>query len=195
MDYLADTANVSIPVMIDDVKRDLESFEMTRTRFLLIESTEPEVGLTAAASEVRLPAFLLSLSGVVYRPSESSDTFNSAKQIEELHETVEASELLEMESDELWLPTSPIDEVRSEPKFGDVFRVALPLFRLSMSFGRDGVTLASFLEQANSMRQQVTYSDVETSAFRDWYQQQVEEAEVNYEKQLGRDSVLDWKGD
>lgn len=194
---------LEIPVLVDSVKVERD-FEMTRCTIFVLETER--AGQLAAGTHLELASGMLEgrsgrdlqaglafydlhLRGAVVQ-SLDGGPFHTPLDIQDLLDTAERYGL-SIEADELWLPTAPLTKAKAPelPEDGDVFRITEPFFQGSLRFGAGEFSLEDWMEELpqGSCR----FSPEETEAFRDWHEEEVEEARSQYPKSAAL--ALEWR--
>ncbi len=168
----------TIPVMVDD-RKDLGDFKMTRVAYFYVESTEPSPDIPIDDRSLGIPMLALEFSGVLHRPSNAKEYFETPDQVEELFRNVEKHELLYVDSDNIWIPNALFDKT---PERGDVYRVPFDLFSKLYPLCRDDASLDAGISRFGEEHGLATFSEVETAAFAKWSEGIVENVKAAYPK-------------
>lgn len=172
--------HISIPIVIDDVKR-LSSFEMTRCSYFSIECDTPSVGWYLGFNKSHgIPFLMLGLSGIIYQPMDGDDHFSSPEQFEKLFAFVENlddpyRDVLYIDVNYIWLPNELFENDKNNHKRGNVYRVGLDLFKTAYQFQKDGFD-HGFTKYFKEFRRELLYSDGETDVLRRWNKDRIEES-------------------
>lgn len=183
------TASLTVPVAIDSVKS-IESFQMTRCTYYLIENSVPNPGWRLDLSGVDVNFFMLGLAGVITSPSGDDGNFDSPKKIDHLYDLIEADDAFFVDVSDIWLPNDLFDAGKRQPERGDVFRVSCELFRFAYEISDEVQTHQEFLErlERSGISWTLKYSREESEALSAWNQQQIrvnrDEYHANTERQL-----------
>ena len=168
----------SIPVMVDD-RKDLGEFMMTRVAYYYVEAIEPSPDIPIDFRNLGIPVLTLEFSGVIHRPSELKEYFETPDQVEEVFRTVERHPSLYVDSDNLWIPNKLFDK---PPERGDIFRVPFDLFTKLYLLCRNDATLGPGISRLNDKHNRITFSKIETIAFGKWTDGIVENVKAAYPK-------------
>jgi hypothetical protein len=167
-----------IPIIIDDVKN-FENFQMTRCIYFSIESDFPTSQWVSEYDGKRLPLYLLELSGIIYKPLGRNYYFKSVDLINEVFQTIEASDYLYVDTNDIWIP----NKLFSQPKRGLVYRVREDLFLKAYKYRVGQMTSEEFWEAFYSEPHKfLSFSKEETIAFQKWADLQINEARELYHK-------------
>ena len=176
-DIISNIEAITVPTMIDDIKK-IGKFQMSRCTYLSIECSKPSTGWTLDLGNVKVPFFLIGLSGIIIEPDELNDKFDSPLKIDDLFERVESSENLFIDVNDILLPNSYF---RSGPhKRGSVYRIPHHVFGYAMSYREGLYSLGDLISLCDNEIKGAQYSDIETSAFHTWSQNQINDAKKNY---------------
>lgn len=196
MNDLPTGSNISIPLIIEDVKL-FGGVTVLRCIYFSIESDDPSPGWTLYLSRVRLPFFLLGLEGIILTPPLEDGTgrprFNSASDIRRLYEFVERDKehRFIISTNPIWLPdVMRISHGSHDPR-GTVLRISPELFSASLAYDRGTQSLDSMIEFYLGLRNEVEISQEETQAWAVWNREVIAEAVEHYPK--NREYVLDYR--
>ena len=168
----------SIPVMVDD-RKDIGEFMMTRVAYFYIEAVEPSPDIIIDHRNLGIPVMSLEFSGVLHKPSETEEYFETPEQIEELFRSVESCKSLYVDSDNIWIPNQLFNKTAER---GDIFRVPFGFFTKLYSLCRDDASLSEGLSRFNNHHNLIKFSEIETIAFAKWADGIVENAKIAYPK-------------
>jgi len=168
----------SIPVMVDD-RKDIGEFMMTRAAYYYVEAIEPSPDIPIDHHSLGIPVMPLEFSGVLHKPSETEEYFETPEQIEELFRSVEGHKSLYVDSDNIWIPNQLFDKT---PERGDIYRVPFGFFTKLYSLCRDDTSLSAGLSRFNDKHNLIKFSEIETIAFAKWADGIVENAKAAYPK-------------
>ena len=174
-----ETSNRDVPVVVDDVKR-IPDFRMTRFIYFSVACDEPAPGWTLTLRELELPFLLLGLSGIVLSPPGDRSEFLEPADFDSLVDMIEKHAHLYLDINDIWLPNDSLPADRAIR--GAVYRIGQELFADAFEFRNDLVSDKAFSAISKDRREQVSYSEQETRAFRLWTQQQIAGAKANYEE-------------
>ncbi len=175
---------VTIPVFVDSVKRELGLARMT---YFSIEAEQPSPDWMLSLGGQSIPLYLISMSGIIHRPTPEQSTFQSAAQIDKLFDSIEQDQTLMVDINHIWLP----DFVLSEPYTrSDVYRIGAELFTEALNFVNSQIGKSAFLEVCKAHLETVSRSDRETLAFKEWGDLQVKNAKDQFPKD--RSLELKW---
>ncbi|UCF79560.1 MAG: hypothetical protein JSW03_04770 [Candidatus Eiseniibacteriota bacterium] len=177
----------TIPVMVDD-RKDVGDFKMTRVTYFYVESTEPSPDIPIDDRTLGIPMLPLEFSGVLHRPSNKKELFETPDQIEGLFRTVEAHESLYVDSDNIWIPNELFDKT---PERGDIYRVPFDLFAMLYPLCRNDASLDAGLSGISEAGIVVSFSEIETTAFARWSEGVVENLRAAYPK--SENLKLEWR--
>ncbi len=178
----------TIPVMVDDCK-DLDGFQMTRVTYFYVESLEPSDSILYDAGQLEFPVISLEFTGIVYKPLGLGEYFDSPELIEEYFQGVEKSEILYVDSDNLWVPNRLFP---SKPRRGEVFRMNSRLFTRIYTLCRDDAFLDDRAVKLSTSAGDILFSEDETKAFKRWTEGIVKGAVENYPK--NKELMVRWEG-
>jgi hypothetical protein len=170
--------------MIDDVK-------VVRAMYLIITSETPVPGgIVQPGTEAALSIPILGQMGVIYRPDISSETFATPEQIEALFAALEVTLNYAVELEDIWIPE---DWLQHRPTIsrGELYRLTFDLFEACYRYREGIMTQIGSLTDLNPEPQEIQFSAEETQAFRDWNQQQIQNAKDIYPKNT--DLALKWE--
>ncbi len=154
----------TVPVMVDDSK-DLSEFQMTRVTYFYVESLEPSDRILFDAGRLEFPVISLEFTGIVYKPLDLSEFFDTPELIEDYFQGVEKSESLYVDSDNLWIPNRLFP---SKPHRGEVYRMRSRLFIRIYSLCRDDAFLDHRAVNLSASAGDILFSEDETRAFKRW---------------------------
>lgn len=184
-----ENANFSIPVIVDSVKN-MDDFQMTRCSYFTVQSDDPSQGWALDLEKVRIPFLALSVSGVLWRPLEGDIYFDAAHKIAELFDAIEAIKNQYVDSDDLWLLNSLLQQTGPPTARGQVYRIEHRLFVVAHSFRNYKMTEESFFTECNELAESVRFSESETEAYSEWALNQVEIARSEYNLKRNTDQIL-----
>jgi len=175
-----------VPILIETPSRPF--FSMVRCHYISVECDEPRSGWQLTVGGSAMPFLMLNLVGVVYQPL-GGTRFSDLNLIDKFFAGIEEQAFLSVNFEDLWLPSVLF---KSEPNVGDVYRLGNNLFVLAHQF-RDGRhTQDDFEAVCKELRREILFSADETQAFKDWTEEQIEEAQnglpKNSELQLQKKS-------
>ena len=168
----------SIPVMVDD-RKDVGEFLMTRVAYFYVEAIEPSPDIPIDHRSLGIPVLPLEFSGVLHKPTDMGEHFETPEQIEELFRTVERHEWLYVDSDNIWIPNRLFNK---KPERGDIYRVPFGSFFKLYSLCRDDATLDAGISRFKGKRNLIVFSEIETIAFAKWTNQIVQNVIAAYPK-------------
>jgi len=168
--------SVSIPIMIDDVKKN-DNFKMSRCTYFSIASNLPSTEITRDPV-LNIPSFMIGFTSLICYPSGHSNLFDKPEEISNLFEAVEKVEGLYVDINDIWLPNFVFDEVNC--KRGSVFRILPELFKLAYDYQNGVVSEDEFIKKCEEKNFPTEYSPEETGAFRKWGLEQIEHARKYY---------------
>ena len=154
----------SIPVMVDD-RKDVGEFKMTRATYFYIEAVEPSPGIPIDHNNLGIPVLTLEFSGVLHKPTDMEEHFETPEQIEKLFQAVERHESLYIDSDNIWIPNKLFNK---PPERGHIYRVPFDLFIKLYSLCRDDASLDAGISRFIDMKNLIIFSEIETIAFAKW---------------------------
>ena len=188
----------TVPVLIDDVKRDLGDFQMTRCVYLAVDYD----GLQAdwlVGQPLASRILLSELAGIITAPEEGG-LFETKDQIDRIFEQLEreaedGSFRWVVEFEDLWIPNGLVDgtigEMENRP--GIVLRVDVDLVRAALRFSREQISLDRYRDICNELVNPVRISPEETQAFREWGQAEIQEGRAEYERLSKLGKVRPWR--
>ncbi len=168
----------SIPVMVDD-RKDVGEFMMTRVAYFYVEAIEPSPDIPIDYRNLGIPVLPLEFSGVLYKPADMEEHFETPDQVEELFRTVERHELFYVDSDNIWIPNKLFNKT---PERGDIYRVPFGFFIKLYSLCRNDATLDAGISRFNDKHNLIIFSEIETIAFAKWTNGIVENVKAAYPK-------------
>jgi len=168
----------SIPVMVDD-RKDVGEFMMTRVAYFYVEAIEPSPDIPIDHRNLGIPVLPLEFSGVLYKPADMEEHFETPDQIEELFRIVERHESLYVDSDNIWIPNKIFNKT---PERGDIYRVPFSFFIKLYSLCRDNATLDAGISRFKDKHNLIIFSEIETIAFAKWTNGIVENVKAAYPK-------------
>lgn len=167
---------VSIPIMIDDVKKS-NSFQMSRCTYFSIASNLPSTEITQDPV-LKIPSFMIGFTSLICYPMGHSKLFDKSEEISNLFEAVEKVEGLYVDINDIWLPNFVLDE--KNRKRGRVFRILPELFKLAYDYQNGVISDDEFIKTCAEKNFHTEYSPEETEAFRQWGLEQIEHARKYY---------------
>jgi len=169
---------VSIPVIVDDVKRAEggRGFSMSRCAYFSIEFEGPSDDWDLFAGDLELPVVMLDLSAVISRPVPPGKLFDEPGKFEELYESVESQGQFFVDRNSLWFPNSLL----REPARGHVYRIEIKLFTAALGYDSGSLSREDFLLLCRENPKGAWHSEAETAAFHKWTGHQVEMSKLNY---------------
>lgn len=180
---------LTVPVVVD-ARRMIDDVDVVRAMYLIITSETPVPGGSIQPGGwASSPIPILNQMGVIYRPDNLSETFASREQIEALFDTLEQTLDYVVELEDIWLPEEWL-QYRPQISRGDLFRLTFDLFMACYRYRAGIVTQISSLTELKPEPQEIRFSAAETQAFRDWNQQQIQNAKERYPK--NPDFALSW---
>jgi hypothetical protein len=168
----------SIPVMVDD-RKDIGEFMMTRVAYFYVEAVEPSPDIPIDHRSLDIPVLPLEFSGVIHRPIDEKERFETPEQIEELFRTVERHTALYVDSDNIWIPNKLFDK---KPERGDIYRVPFGSFVKLYALCRDDATLNAGIARFQDKHNLILFSKIETIAFAKWISGIVQDVKTAYPK-------------
>lgn len=168
----------SIPVMVDD-RKDIGEFMMTRVAYFYIEAIEAPPDIPIDYSDLAIPFFPLEFSGVLHKPNDKKEYFETPELIEELYQAVERYESLYIDTDNIWIPNKLFNKL---PERGEIYRIPFDLYIKLYSLCRDDASLDAGISRFSDMDSLIIFSDVETIAFAKWTKGIVENVKTTYPK-------------
>lgn len=177
----------AVPVIVDAL-RSIDDTPMTRCLYYTIAAAEPEQAGLTMPNGIGVPFLLLGAGGVLYRPSEARERFESAEDIEAVYRLVEEHETLSVELEYLWFPARPLARVapKGQPARGLVFRLRSDLFALAWRYRHGATDLTALLagaEEAAGVEGAIAYSEAETLALGEFNRRQILDSRDNYVRQ------------
>lgn len=175
-------ADITVPLVIDDVKR-VPTFEMTRCNYFCIQCDTPAPGWFLQIAGRQVPFLIVGLTGVIHRPAMDDERFDSPQKIDDLFDAIEAVPELYVDQEDVWIPNRMFDA--DEHKRGSVYRIGLGLFRSAYNF-RNGLTRnqkSAFAGKGANWK--VSFSRAETEALSAWGDHQIAEARRQYRADRG----------
>jgi hypothetical protein len=161
---LLGSADTDLPIFVDaEIASD--EFRMVRCSYLTIEAEDlvPDWRLDLNGKPV--PVLLFLLGAIVAKPfNGDEDRFTTPRHFEDLWDVVESHQRLSVGTSDLWLPAS-LFRTRVA---GDVYRASQRLFSVALDYRTGGMTSHDFVARTNDLREDLVYSEEETSAFREW---------------------------
>ncbi|GAB5440081.1 MAG: hypothetical protein Fues2KO_04300 [Fuerstiella sp.] len=187
---------VSVPVVVDDVK-DIEDFPMSRCEYFTVETIDLPPTWSLRINDDDGTVLPLGISGVICSPIGSTDYFHSPILIDETISAFETEESSAFESEYLWLPNKLLQQSkrRDAVRRGDVFRLSERLFRECLAFRRNQSEQTAFFSAAADSTEEVSFSEEETVAFRQWSELQIENARSQYQQFSEAGRSLSWQED
>ncbi len=167
---------VSIPIMIDDVKKS-GRFQMSRCTYFSIASNLPSTEIKQDPV-LKIPSFMIGFTSLICYPSGHSKLFDKPEEISKLFEAVEKVEGLYVDINDIWLPNFEFDEANRER--GSVFRILPELFKLAYDYQNGVITDDEFIKTCKEKNFPTEYSPEETEAFQKWGLEQIEHARKYY---------------
>lgn len=177
----------SIPVMVDD-RKDVGEFMMTRVAYFYVEAIEPSPDIPIDHSNLGIPVLPLEFSGVLHKPTDMKELFETPDQVEELFLTVEGHESLYVDSDNIWIPNKLFNKT---PERSDIYRVPFDLFIKLYLICRDDATLDAGISRFNDKNTPIIFSEIETIAFAKWTKGIVQNTKAAFPK--NKDLKLEWR--
>lgn len=183
---------VTVPVLID-ARRTIDDVKVVRAVYLIMTSETPVPGgVVQPGAEAALPVPILGQMGVIYQPDTSSETFTTADKIEALFATLEEALNYVVELEDIWIPESWLQH-RPDISRRDLYRLTFDLFAACYRYRQGIITEIGSLTDLNPDTQEIRFSPVETQAFRNWNQRQIQDAIEIYPKNA--DFELEWDED
>lgn len=168
----------SVPVMVDD-RKDIGEFLMTRVAYFYVEAVEPSPDIPIDHRNLGISVLPLEFSGVLHKPIDAKEYFETPAQIEELFRTVERHTTLYVDSDNIWVPNKLFDK---KPERGDVYRVPVDVFIKLYALCRDDATLDAGISRFSGKHNLIQFSEIETIVFAKWINGILEDAKAAYPK-------------
>jgi hypothetical protein len=168
----------SVPVMVDD-RKDIGEFLMTRVAYFYVEAVEPSPDIPVDHRNLDISVLPLEFSGVLHKPIDMKEYFETPAQIEELFRTVERHSTLYVDSDNIWIPNKLFDK---KPERGDVYRVPADVFIKLYALCRDDATLGAGISRFRGKHNLIQFSEIETIAFAKWINGILEDVKASYPK-------------
>lgn len=175
---------ITVPVFLD-ATRDVEGTSLARCSCFIVETEDPGTDLPLPLPGFEgTPFLIVGASAVVRGGAGGEPTFDRPEVVEALFQAVEERPEMSLQQSDLWLPSALLagDREAAGPERGDVFRVRVDLFRLARRYTAQHLSLDSFLQEAETLREAVRPSPEETEVFRSWNRAQIEEAIRIYPK-------------
>lgn len=177
----------SIPVILDDIKN-YEDFDMSRCTYFTIESDVPLPNWVLELGNLRIPFYLLGISGIILQPIGNDNIFKSSDLIDKLFDTIESVPGLYIDTNDIWLPNFLFANLPH--KRGSVYRIKEKLFLETYRYRYDKISEKRFYMLCEELSASIDYSHIETNAFKEWEKGKIEEAIRLYPK--NRESELKW---
>jgi hypothetical protein len=171
---------VTIPVFVDSVNKSPD-FQMARMTYFSVENDDPSPNWTLNFEGLRLPFFMVNLSGVIWRPDSDEPLFQSAERIEELFDRLDAfdDKGLYVDINDIWLPNSMLKEPFRR---SDAYRISAGLFALALKYRNARIDLDEFKKGCEPLTDAVTFSEIESRAFKEWENRQITEVRDSFPK-------------
>jgi len=195
-----DSGPTTVPVLIDDQKKHLPGFEMTRCVYLAIDYDGLEADWFVGqplASRILLSEF----AGIITAP-EDGGLFTSGEQIDRIFDHLERQGERDaftwvIEFEDLWIPNWLVKSAIGEQDnpAGNVLRVGVELVRAALRFSREQISLDHYLEICQGLEDPVSASPGETEVFKRWGTKEIVRAADVYKQNLKRQDVLRWRDD
>lgn len=151
------------PVFVDAIASEQE-VPIVRVTYLTIECVDPAWGWSLSIQGERIPIGLLGLSAVVLRPFDDA-RFRQPSQFDDLIRRVESQPGFSVETGDLWLPRPLFKESQA----GDVFRMSATLFGVAHQYRYGRADRREFVGTADRLSQEISFSEEETKAYRQWH--------------------------
>ena len=179
----------TIPILIDSIQR-LEGFQRTRCVYFRIDIADAPVIKTEryqvsdkANIVLAMQGGWFALSGLI-QSAIDQELFISSKSISETFQSIEKNEELNVDLSYIWLSNEWLSSPYPNGEIinGDVYRISLELFRRCCRFSAELVNEKEWLESCEKYKHDISYSQVETIAFREWRSQQIEQSRSRYKE-------------
>ena len=178
----------SIPIMIDSIKK-YKDFSMSRCTYFTVESDTPSPNWIINLEHLRIPFYLLGISGIIWKPLGDQLTFKSPDLVDELFEAIERIPELYVDINDIWLPNFLFRP--GSPKRGNVYRVAEKLFAEAYRYRQDQIQQKKFLLYCEEAIRLISFSGIETKSFHEWEMNQIAIAKNIYPK--NKEFALKWR--
>lgn len=184
----------TIPIIVDSVKR-FEAFSLTRCTYFSIEAKEHGIPMELELSPpgIRLPFLMIDLSGVIVAPfGDERSLFETADDFDRLFEEIDQHPNFFVDTNDLWFPTSLLDNEDRQVARGMIYRIGEALFREAYVLRDEIRSEADWYHHSNMVDEpgNIEYSEKETEALQVWQEQLIEAMKTAYhaspEKQLAK---------
>jgi hypothetical protein len=172
--------NISIPLLIDDVKN-YHNFKMARCTYFSIQCDVPSPNWQLGLGRLVVPFFLVGLSGIIFKPLGNRVIFSSHQLIEDLFNVIEEHPSFFIDTNDIWMPNNIFF---NSPMRGQVYRVDYKLFMEAYLFREEKISKDKFIGLCEEMKGNIRYSEEETVSFKHWGELQIKEAKHLYPKNI-----------
>jgi hypothetical protein len=174
----------SVPVLIDSMKRHPD-FRMARCNYLSIESDMPMPGWHLRLGKtVDLPFLMIGLSGIIYHPIGSPGLFDRLDKIDSLYAIAEEQPGFYIDTNDIWIPDFLFEKCLRLDNYEDhIFRIGFLLFKAAWLHRNERMSIKDFKSIClDYSGEEVRYSRIETSVFRAWRRNLIEETRRRYQE-------------
>jgi len=208
MSTISIPVQLTVPVVIDAVH---ESPNISRAVYFCFEAVEPAADWSLTIGDLRVPFFMLGVSGVILGAGFPNLPFpagvlpfQSPEYIENTFLTIEQTGVLAVVTTRLWLPNTLLRLAKEDVARQDVFRLRRDVFGSAHLLAREMMPAEKIerhfepycgeyhksQEPTPPGQAPVTFSKEETAAFQHWTRLQMEQAAAHYREQVDSQSAL-----
>lgn len=179
---MKNNTNLAIPVFIDSVK-DSKDFENTRCIYYRVEFDDR----LFKVSQKFLPGNLevMGTWSILTKPFKKRDRrkfFYSKELITGTLKKIEDDDRYFLEIGNIWIPNFLVlqNKKKEDIKQGDVCRISKELFNLCYGFVAGFIKESEWIENCRKHMNDISFSDKETEAFREWRKEKIDESKTRY---------------
>jgi hypothetical protein len=179
-----DDPKVTVPLIVDDVKTEIV-FPMTRMIYFYIDGEESLTPWNLGLGSITVPFRMLGLTGIILGPANGQSAFSGWRQVSDLFGAVEAAadRNLSVDTADVFLPNWLFKKAGLRPNRNDVFRAVLSIFAAALEYRQGRQSLEEF-EVTIGQLASISFSEIETQAFRDWAAEEMEESREYFRSEL-----------
>jgi hypothetical protein len=180
-----ESRTTSIPLIVDDVKVQ-HNFEITRLTYFSIETIDYISELAISHDNQEFPVTVMDLHGIITGNLDQSE-FSSMESIEELFDRIDDTNVLFVDTNDIWLPNVLFKE---RPVRSSLYRISTKLFKLALAYRSDSLSYERFITEAMDFAGDLHRSKIEEKAFKEWSKEQISFSKIVYEKKESEKSNL-----
>jgi len=170
---------LSVPVWVDEF-REIDGLEVLRVAYLAAEAIEPTEAGRLPVSDLDVPMIATGLVAALCQPAPDRPRFESAQELDDFFKHIEEKKRLSVETPDFWLPLVVFTRRGHQVERGNVYRIDPRLLAAGVRFRAGRMRKEDLVRECERVRKKAQFSPVETSAFAEWSQMQVDVAIERY---------------